>query len=405
MESLASPFSQTQGLDQDDPILQLAVDFKNDQRPKKVNLGIGIYKTEEGTSWVLPSVVQAEKNILTSHLDKDYLPIDGDADCLDHVTQLLLGDALTEEVKRRTVTVQTVGGTSALRLASDYLRLATPRSIYISDPTWPNHLNLCNQAQLTVKRYPYYAAQTHTVDLDALLNSMKSMPQSSAMLLHVCCHNPTGCDLTSEQWQRVLSALQQNALFPLFDIAYQGFAEGVKEDAAPLRAALRKGMECFIANSFSKNFGLYGERMGTLTAVCKTEEQASTLRKQLKTLIRRSFSNPPLHAERIIKAILSSDSLRKQWESEVATMRARIKAIRVSFVAKLEEKSGRSFSFINHERGLFTYGWLSLEQVRELKRKYAIYLPDNGRLAVSGLNTANIDYVVDALSFTSKAAG
>lgn len=397
MENSSSPFSQTQGLDQDDPILQLAVDFKQDQRPNKVNLGIGAYKTEEGASWVLPSVIQAEKNILTGRLDKDYLPIDGDATCLDHVTQLLLGDALTEDVKRRTVTVQTVGGTSALRLASDYLRLAGPRSIYISEPTWPNHLNLCHQAQLSVKRYPYYSDLTHTVDLEALLNSMKSMPQSSAVLLHVCCHNPTGCDLTTEQWQRVLSALQQHMLFPLFDIAYQGFAEGVQEDAAALRACVRQGTECFIANSFSKNFGLYGERMGTLTAVCKTEEKAHTLRKQLKTLIRRSFSNPPLHAERIIKAILSSYSLRKQWESEVAAMRARIKAIRALFVAKLEEKSGRSFSFINQERGLFTYGWLSLEQVRKLKSNYAIYLPDNGRLAVSGLNAANIDYVVDAL--------
>lgn len=393
-----SPFTETNGLDADDPILELAVEFGKETRSEKVNLAIGSYKTDDGSSWVLPSVIQAEKMLFSSHLDKDYLPIEGDAHFLNNVTQLLLGKLLTEEVKQRVVTVQSVGGTSALRLAADYLRLATERHVYVSDPTWPNHPSLCQQARLEVGHYPYYNPVTKKLDFQALIDSLKNMPKGSAVLLHVCCHNPTGVDLSPTEWQQLLDSLQRYQLFPFFDMAYQGFSEGLEEDAAPLRYCIERKMECLIANSFSKNFGLYGERVGTLTAVCPTPDLASKVLKQFKTLIRRIFSNPPLHGERIVNTILSSPPLRKQWEEELTTMRTRITSMRALFLKELQKKQGDQLSFLKDQKGLFSYGWLSLPQVKRLKKEFAIYLPDNGRIAIPGLTHANLDYVVNAFN-------
>ena len=242
--------------------------------------------------------------------------------------------------------------------------------------------------------YPYYNAETKSVRIDALLESLKSMPQGSALLLHVCCHNPTGIDFSSTEWQIILDAMHTQALFPFFDMAYQGFSVGLNEDATPLRYCVERGMECLIANSFSKNFGMYGERVGTLTAVCADLNLATRVRKQFKTLIRRSFSNPPLHGERIIKTLLSSATLRAQWEKELATMRMRIQSMRGLFLKKL--KSAREFPFLEKEQGLFSYG-LSLQQVQRLKQEFAIYVPNNGRLTISCLTHRNIDYVVHAL--------
>lgn len=391
-----SPFSQTQGLDADDPILELAVAFAQETRPQKVNLAIGTYKTDHGDSWVLPSIIQAEETLISSHLNKDYLPIEGDHAFLQCVSELLLGETLFEKVQNHIVTVQSVGGTSALRLAADYLRLATERHLYVSEPTWPNHPSLCQQAGLQIGRYPYYNTTTKALDLEALLESFKNMPKGSAVLLHACCHNPTGLDPSSDQWQLILDALQQYELFPFFDIAYQGFAEGVKEDAAPLRNCIERGMECLIANSFSKNFGLYGERIGTLTAFCSTPSIANKVRKQLKTLIRRTFSNPPLHGQRLVKTILTSPTLRSQWEEEVTIMRTRIITMRTLFLEALCKK-GKNLPFLANQKGLFSYGWLSKEEVHRLKKEFAIYLPDNGRITIPGLTHQNLDYVVNAL--------
>lgn len=393
-----SPFTETTGLDADDPILELAVKFSKETRQNKVNLAIGSYQTDDGYSWVLPSVIEAEKTILAAHLDKDYLPIEGDANFLRNVNKLLFGKKLAQEMASRLVTMQSIGGTSALRLAADYLRLAKQRHVYVSNPTWPNHPSLCKQAGLLVGNYPYFNPLTKQLDFQALLDSLKKMPKGSAVLLHVCCHNPTGVDLTFKEWQQLLDSLQSYELFPFFDMAYQGFSEGLEEDAAPLRYCVEREIECLVANSFSKNFGLYGERVGSLTAVCKTPELANRVLKQFKTLIRRTFSNPPLYGERIVHTILSSNSLHAQWEGELKTMRTRITAMRALFLQELQKKQGDKLHFLKTQKGLFSYGWLSACEVKRLKDDFAIYLPNNGRIAIPGLTHKNLSYVVHALN-------
>lgn len=395
-----SPFSQTQGLDLDDPILELAVAFRKDPRPQKVDLAIGTYRNEQGRSWVLPSIAQAEAILESKHLDKDYLPIDGDAEFLNAATESLLGKQLSDKASR-IVTVQTVGGTSALRLAADYLRLAEERSVYISDPTWPNHPSLCQQARLQVQRYPYYNPATKQIDFDGILKALKSSQKGSAWLLQTCCHNPTGLDFSHAEWQQLIKALGEQALFPFFDVAYQGFAEGFEQDAYPIRYCVEQGLECFIANSFSKNFGVYGERVGTLTAVCASAEAASHVRKQLKTLIRRMYSNPPLHGARLVKTLLTTPLLRKQWQDELEQMRLHIASMRTLFLktlqGKMEQAKGEELSFLSNQRGLFSYGYLTTPQVARLKEDFAIYLPDNGRIAITGLTHQNLEYVVNSM--------
>lgn len=392
-----SLFASTQGLEEEDSILGLASAFRNEPRAQKVNLGIGAYSTAEGCSLVLSSVQKAEKILLEQKLDKDYLPIEGEASYLSENLPLVFG-AQSDFVKsRRTAALQTIGATSALRLGGEYLSLGGPRAIYVSDPTWPNHRGIFGRAGLGVKTYPYFDKDKGILDFTGMCQAIEQMPLGSAILLHACCHNPTGIDPSPEQWRQLSSLIKARGLFPFFDLAYQGFALGLEEDALPVRIFSEQGHLLFVANSFSKNFGLYGERVGALTAVCEDQRVANKVQKQLKTLVRANYSTPPLHGARIVRTILQSEPLRREWEQELVMMRTRIQQMRKVFVDRLESQSDRTLSFLRQQHGLFSFGLLHPEHVSRLIMDYAIYLPGNGRINVAGLTARNVDYVVDAV--------
>ncbi len=379
-----------------DPVLNLNVLFKNDTNPKKVNLGVGAFKTDKLEPWVLPSVRKAEKKIFESHLDHEYLPIEGcklyNQLCLD----LILGSSFKD--KDRVSVLQTVGGTSALKVASDFLYSYGPKTIYISDPTWPNHKNIFSNVGLQVKTYPYYDIQSSEFLYDKFLKAIDEMEEASIILLHGACHNPTGVDPTIEQWKEIAERIKKKKLLPFFDSAYQGLAEGIQEDAFAIRYFADFFDEMVIASSYSKNFGLYGQRAGTLIFISKNSLQASHALSQLKNFARINYSNPPLYGSRIVKTILQDPDLKKEWESNVKEIRDRIKQMRYLFYTKLKDKApSYDFSSIVNQKGMFSFCGLKKEQVEQLINKYSIYLLGNGRISIAGLSTDNLDYTVDAI--------
>lgn len=381
-----------------DPILGLTEAFKNDPRSGKVNLGVGVYVDDQGRTPVLESVRQAERILLESEKTKSYLPISGGADFASCLLALALGEPLPAPAERLRV-AQTPGGTGALRLGAEFLRHQAPAGkVWLSRPTWPNHRGVFAAAGFDVGEYPYYDPATRGVAWTALAEQLDRIPEGDIVVLHVCCHNPTGADLTSEQWKRVAEIAETRRWFPFFDFAYQGFGEGLEKDRAGVLAFVERGLEFFAATSFSKNFGLYNERVGALLLSAAIPAGAEAAFSQIKASARTLYSNPPAHGSAILTTILKDAGLRGLWKKELDTMRGRIWSIRSDFVAGLHRRGATmDFSFIRNQRGMFSFSGLNDAQVSYLREKKGIYMVGGGRINVAGMTSANLDIVCDSV--------
>ena len=383
-----------------DPILGVTEAYVADQNPKKVNLGVGVYTDENGKVPVLQCVRTAEKKLGENATPRNYLPIDGIAAYDLAVQETLFGKDTPAVKDGRIVTVQTLGGTGGLKVGGDFLKRFNPGAdIYISDPSWENHRAIFEYAGYTVKTYPYYDAATNGLKFDAMLACFEQLPARAIVLLHACCHNPTGVDLTPAQWEKVIDVVNRRDLVPFLDIAYQGFAEGLEEDAATIRRFTAECSAVFVSSSFSKSLSLYGERVGALSIVTKSKEEAARTLSQLKRVIRTNYSSPPTTGGQAVAMVLTTPELRQQWDQELGQMRERIKVMRKLLVEKIRElRADFDFNFIIEQRGMFSYSGLTKEQVTRLREKYSIYAIDSGRICVAALNTKNIDYVAQAIA-------
>ncbi|QSX31655.1 aspartate/tyrosine/aromatic aminotransferase [Shewanella cyperi] len=383
-----------------DPILGLTDAFKADPRSEKINLGVGIFKDEAGDTPVLASVKQAEAILLAEESSKNYLGIDGVQLYNKVVQELLFGNEHQVLKDKRAVTAQAPGGTGALRIAAEFVVRNTPsRVVWISNPTWANHRSVFETAGLEVKEYAYYDAQTQDLDFAGMLASLADAQCGDLVLLHGCCHNPTGIDLNLSQWQTIAELCLEKGLVPLFDFAYQGFGTGLNEDAAGLRLLAAKVPELLVANSFSKNFGLYNERIGAVTLIADSAETAAVAFSQVKRTIRANYSNPPAHGALIVSTILSRPELRALWEQELTTMRNRIAEMRTLFVASLKAQGVKQdFSFIERQAGMFSFSGLNKQQVQRLRDEFAVYIVGSGRISVAGMTKANMDAICKAIA-------
>ena len=382
-----------------DPILGLNEAFNADPRPHKVNLGVGVYYNEEGRIPLLKAVELAEKARAEAHAPRGYLPIEGLA-TYDSAVQKLLFGADSEIVQSgRIITSQAVGGTGALKIGADYLKRLLPEAVVaISNPSWENHRAIFESAGFPVQSYSYYDASQQSINLEGMLDDLRQLPAQSIIVLHACCHNPTGVDLNPEQWATVLDVLRECQHIPFLDIAYQGFAEGIYQDAAAVRLFADSGLAFLVSSSFSKSFSLYGERVGALSIVTESNEQASRVLSQLKRVIRTNYSNPPTHGATVVGNVLNDPELNALWQAELAEMRERILLMRKLLVEQLAAKGAkRDFSFVAEQRGMFSYSGLSSEQVDRLRNEFAIYAVGTGRICVAALNMNNIDVVTDAI--------
>jgi aromatic-amino-acid transaminase len=382
-----------------DPILGITEAFNADQNPAKINLGVGVYYDDNGKVPLLSCVQKAEALLIEQPAPRTYLPIEGLAAYDQAVQQLVFGADSAVIQEKRAVTVQAIGGTGALKIGADFLqRFAPGAQVYISDPSWENHRALFESAGFVVNNYSYYDAATHGVNFAGMLADIKAMPRGSIVLLHACCHNPTGADLSSAQWDEVIAAVTAGGLVPFLDMAYQGFGAGIAEDGAVVRRFAAAGGPLLISNSFSKSFSLYGERVGALSVVAASAEEAARLLSQLKRVVRTNYSNPPVHGGKVVATVLTTPALRQLWEEELAGMRVRIKEMREAFVTKLKEKApGHDFAFVRDQVGMFSYSGLTKAQVDKL-RAQSIYAVDTGRICVAALNSRNIDIVIDAIA-------
>ncbi len=374
-----------------DPIFGLQAAFNADPRAHKVNLSVGVYKNEELKTPILESVKIAEQEILAWEMTKEYLPIDGDSMFIDRAALFVFGEQLWKDLENTIYAAQTIGGTGGLRITGEFLKQEIAPQIYLSQPTWPNHIGVFTKCGMRVEVYPYYDVENRCVDFDRFYAYLEKLPPKSVVLLHACCHNPTGADLVLEQWDKISDLFLEKELLPFFDSAYQGFGKGLEKDAEAIRLFAAKGHEMIVAASFSKNFALYSERVGALFIVAKSRAQKEHIASKIKPIIRTLYSNPPAHGARTIAYILGSPSLKAQWEKELDAMRHRIDAMRIQFAKKL------GFSFLLDKVGLFSFSGLSKEQVEKLILDYAIYMTKDGRINVAGLNAKNIDYVVNAI--------
>ncbi|OQP35801.1 MULTISPECIES: amino acid aminotransferase [Pantoea] len=382
-----------------DPILGLADLFRADDRPHKINLGIGVYKDETGNTPVLTSVKKAEQYLLENETTKNYLSIDGLADFARCTQALLFGAESPLIAAGRARTAQTPGGTGALRVAADFLATQTAvKRVWVSNPSWPNHKNVFNAAGLEVCEYAYYDAEQHQLDFDGMLAALQEAKAGDVVLFHGCCHNPTGIDPTAEQWQQLAQLSQAKGWLPLFDFAYQGFARGLDEDAEGLRIFAASHQELIVASSYSKNFGLYNERVGAITLVAADAATAETAFSQVKYTIRANYSNPPAHGAAVVATILSNQALRTIWEQELTDMRQRIQRMRQLFVNTLAEKGAtRDFSFIIQQNGMFSFSGLTKDQVVRLRDEFAIYAVNSGRVNVAGMTPDNMSALCEAI--------
>ncbi|UMR30452.1 aspartate/tyrosine/aromatic aminotransferase [Massilia sp. MB5] len=382
-----------------DPILGITEAFNADTNPAKINLGVGVYYDDNGKVPLLACVQKAEHLLIEQPTPRTYLPIEGLAAYDKAVQELVFGADSAVVQERRAVTVQAIGGTGALKLGADFLQRFSPDSeVFISDPSWENHRALFESAGFKVNNYAYYDAATHGVNFAAMLAALKAMPRGAVVVLHACCHNPTGADLSQSQWDEVIAAVVAGGLIPFLDMAYQGFGAGIAEDGAVVRRFAATGVPLLVSNSFSKSFSLYGERVGALSVVAASAEEAARLLSQLKRVVRTNYSNPPVHGGKVVATVLSTPELRQMWEDELAGMRVRIKEMRDAFVQKLKEKApGHDFDFVREQVGMFSYSGLTKEQVGKL-REQSIYAVDTGRICVAALNSRNIDIVVDAIA-------
>ncbi|MEY4021478.1 MAG: hypothetical protein RI960_490 [Pseudomonadota bacterium] len=383
-----------------DPILGITEAFNSDQHPEKTNLGVGVYYDDNGKVPLLGCVQKAETLLMEKLAPRTYLPIEGLAAYDKAVQELVFGANSEVVTSKRAITAQAIGGTGALKLGADFLKRFSPNAqVYISDPSWENHRALFESAGFVVNNYPYYDTTTKGVNFDGMLASLQSMPAGSIVLLHACCHNPTGADLTDQQWAQVIQVVTQRGLVPFLDMAYQGFGDGITEDGKVVGMFAAAGGPLFVSNSFSKSFSLYGERVGALSIVAANAEEAARLMSQLKRVIRTNYSNPPMHGGQVVATALATPELRKLWEEELAAMRVRIKAMRQALVDKLKAKAPQhNFDFVIQQRGMFSYSGLTKAQVERLKTEFSIYAVDTGRICVAALNSRNIDRVVDAIA-------
>jgi aromatic-amino-acid transaminase len=382
-----------------DPILGITEAFNADTNPGKINLGVGVYYDDNGKVPLLDCVQKAEALLAEQLAPRTYLPIEGLAAYDQAVQELVFGADSPIIQDKRAVTVQALGGTGALKIGADFLKRFSPSSeVFISDPSWENHRALFESAGFVVNNYTYYDPATHGVNFDGMLASLKAMPAGSIVVLHACCHNPTGADLTSGQWTEVINAVTEGGLVPFLDMAYQGFGAGIAEDGAVVRRFADAGGPLLVSNSFSKSFSLYGERVGALSVVAANADEAARLLSQLKRVVRTNYSNPPTHGGKVVATVLSTPELRQLWEEELAGMRVRIRATREDLVQKLKAKApGHDFDFVREQVGMFSYSGLTREQVGKL-RDESIYAVDTGRICVAALNSKNIERVVDAIA-------
>lgn len=382
-----------------DRIFALNEAFQKDARPGKVNLSIGIYSDEEGRVPVLDAVHQAELRTAAARQPKPYLPMEGAADFRQAIQALLFGDAHEAVRSGRIATIQTVGSSGGLKAGAEFIRQWFPsRGIWISDPTWDNHRGLFESAGLSVGTYPYYHPSGE-VRLTDMLAALRTLPPHSVVLLHACCHNPTGLDLTPAQWADVIQVVRERRLIPFLDLAYQGFSEGLEEDAAPVRLLADSGIHFLIANTVSKSMGLYGDRCGALSVVCTNATQARNVLGQLKRTVRQGYFSPPAHGARIAVHVLEDPALRASWVRDLTAMRERIRSLRLQLHGALSRLlGGHDFDYLLRQRGMFSYMNLSVEQVRRLRDEHAIYLVESGRLCVSGLTRHNVDRVAEAIA-------
>ena len=383
-----------------DPILGITEAFNADQHPEKTNLGVGVYYDDNGKVPLLGCDQKAESLLMEKLAPRTYLPIEGLAAYDKAVQELVFGANSEVVTSKRAITAQAIGGTGALKLGADFLKRFSPNAqVYISDPSWENHRALFESAGFVVNNYPYYDTTTKGVNFDGMLASLQSMPAGSIVLLHACCHNPTGADLTDQQWAQVIQVASERGLVPFLDMAYQGFGDGINEDGKVVGMFAAAGGPLFVSNSFSKSFSLYGERVGALSIVAANSEEAARLMSQLKRVIRTNYSNPPMHGGQVVAMALATPELRKLWEEELAGMRVRIKAMRQALVDKLKAKAPQhNFDFVIQQRGMFSYSGLTKAQVERLKTEFSIYAVDTGRICVAALNSRNIDRVVDAIA-------
>ena len=383
-----------------DPILSLNEDFQKDPRPNKINLSIGIYFDDAGRIPVLESVKRAEAQVVAAGGAKPYLPIEGAANFRTAVQSLLFGDKHEAVTSGRIATIQSVGSSGGLKVGADFIARWFPgSSVWVSDPTWDNHRSMFEGAGIAVQTYPYYDAATGGVRFADMLAALRTLPAKSIVLLHACCHNPTGVDLTRAQWDELIPLLKQRQLIAYLDLAYQGFGDGIEEDAYAVRALAAAGLSFFVANSFSKSMSVYGERCGALSAICATAAEAALVLGQLRFTVRRIYSSPALHAAKIVAHVLGDADLRPMWEAELAAMRERILAMRQALHARLVALApGRDFGYFLSQRGMFSYTGLSAAQVDRLRDEHAVYLIRSGRICVAGLNTGNVNRTAEAMA-------
>jgi aromatic-amino-acid transaminase len=383
-----------------DPILGLNEQFATDTNPHKVNLGVGVYFDDNGKLPLLECVQAAEKQMMADPKARGYLPIDGIA-AYDMAVKTLVFGADSEPLKSgRVATIQALGGTGGLKIGADFLKKLNPEAkVLISDPSWENHRALFTQAGFTVESYPYYDAATRGINFGGMLAGLNAAPAGTVVVLHACCHNPTGYDITPAQWDQVIAAVKARGLVPFLDMAYQGFGYGISEDGMAVQKFVDAGMTFFVSTSFSKSFSLYGERVGALSVLCTDKEEAARVLSQLKIMIRTNYSNPPIHGGTVVAMVLNTPELRTLWEKELGAMRVRIKEMRVSLVEKLKSAGvNEDMSFITKQIGMFSYSGLAKDQMVRLRNEFGVYGTDTGRMCVAALNSKNIDYVCASIA-------
>ena len=383
-----------------DPILGLNEQFNADANPNKINLGVGVYFDDQGKLPVLRCVAAAEAQLLASPKAKGYLPIDGIAAYDKAVQGLVFGADHPAVGGVRIATVQTLGGTGGLKVGADFLKKLQPQAkVLISDPSWENHRTLFTQAGFVVEAYPYYDADTRGIRFDAMLAALKAAPAGTVVVLHACCHNPTGCDLTLAQWEQIAATCKTGGLVPFLDMAYQGFGKGIAEDGAAVRVFMAQDISFFVSTSFSKSFSLYGERVGALSVVCHSAEECTRVLSQLKIVIRANYSTPPTFGAQVVASVLTTPALRALWEDELAGMRERIKSTREQLVTQLKAAGVKGdLSYITQQLGMFSYSGLTSVQMQRLRSEFGVYGVDSGRICVAAINSQNIRAVVEALS-------
>ena len=383
-----------------DPILGLNEQFAADSNPKKVNLGVGVYYDDNGKLPLLECVQRAEQDMMKTPSARGYLPIDGIAAYDAAVKSLVFGADSEPVTSGRIATVQALGGTGGLKVGADFLKKLSPSAnVLISDPSWENHRALFTQAGFPVESYPYYDAAKRGINFDGMLSAIYAAQAGTIVVLHACCHNPTGYDIKAAQWDQVIAAVKAKDLVPFLDMAYQGFGHGIREDGAVIGKFVAAGLDFFVSTSFSKSFSLYGERVGALSVLCESKDEAARVLSQLKIMIRTNYSNPPIHGGAVVAAVLGNPDLRALWEQELGDMRVRIKAMRQKLVDGLKAAGVKDdMSFITSQIGMFSYSGLSKNQMVRLRNEFGVYGTDTGRMCVAALNSKNIDYVCQCIA-------